>query len=437
MARNPLRYFRFYAKKRGKRRTGSELVGSAGLALFFAVFLAIGIGLFTNALGTLIVPEWRLNRHFHEQTCVLLDKRRGEKDDAGARDFRPEFLIAYTVLGQTYKRWAYDLNWRYTSSAEQVQQVLDRFETNEHYPCWYDPNDPKRVVLVRGYTWSAWLLLLVPASFVIFGGIGLSYTLLTRGKSAERRAAMVHRASALAPFDAAVGAVREFPTVPVDANLTDSPGIQLAYRLPMTSSPGWKLVATLTATAAANAVVAVFVVMAVNNHLRGEPDWLLTIFTLPLIALGMASIVYSVRQILLANAIGATCVEISAHPLKPGEEYQAFLSQGGRMKAKRLELLLVCEEKATFRQGTNTRTDTRRVMEEKVFQGNDLEIHPSAPFEKKCPFHVPAHCMHSFKADHNEINWQLVVRARVAGWRDFERSFPVVVYPPHDGKPQP
>ena len=42
---------------------------------------------------------------------------------------------------------------------------------------------------------------------------------------------------------------------------------------------------------------------------------------------------------------------------------------------------------------------------------------------------VPAGAMHSFKADHNEINWMLVVEGDVAGWPDYKRSFPVIVRP--------
>ena len=31
--------------------------------------------------------------------------------------------------------------------------------------------------------------------------------------------------------------------------------------------------------------------------------------------------------------------------------------------------------------------------------------------------------MHSFKSDHNEVQWKLVVRADLAGWPSFERRF--------------
>jgi hypothetical protein len=37
--------------------------------------------------------------------------------------------------------------------------------------------------------------------------------------------------------------------------------------------------------------------------------------------------------------------------------------------------------------------------------------------------------MHSFKADHNEVRWRLLVRGDVAGWPPFDRSFPIVVIP--------
>jgi hypothetical protein len=37
--------------------------------------------------------------------------------------------------------------------------------------------------------------------------------------------------------------------------------------------------------------------------------------------------------------------------------------------------------------------------------------------------------MHSFSADHNAVSWMLVVRGRMARWPEFERRFPLYVYP--------
>jgi hypothetical protein len=37
--------------------------------------------------------------------------------------------------------------------------------------------------------------------------------------------------------------------------------------------------------------------------------------------------------------------------------------------------------------------------------------------------------MHSFVSPHNAVMWALLVRGRMARWGDFERRFPIYVYP--------
>jgi hypothetical protein len=37
--------------------------------------------------------------------------------------------------------------------------------------------------------------------------------------------------------------------------------------------------------------------------------------------------------------------------------------------------------------------------------------------------------MHSFISQHNGVIWTIVVRGRMARWGDFERRFPVYMYP--------
>ena len=72
----------------------------------------------------------------------------------------------------------------------------------------------------------------------------------------------------------------------------------------------------------------------------------------------------------------------------------------------------MCEEAATYRQGTNTRTETRQVFRQELFRREDFEIEAGCPSRRSSTSTVPAGAMHSFKADHNEINWTLVVEGR-------------------------
>jgi hypothetical protein len=94
-----------------------------------------------------------------------------------------------------------------------------------------------------------------------------------------------------------------------------------------------------------------------------------------------------------------------------------------------IDLFLVCDEVATYRQGTDTRTERLRVFEQPVFRREQIEVEPSRLFEHQGEVELPAECMHSFKADHNEVQWRLLVRADVAGWPPIERAFPIVVCP--------
>ena len=56
------------------------------------------------------------------------------------------------------------------------------------------------------------------------------------------------------------------------------------------------------------------------------------------------------------------------------------------------------------------------------------------PFEARCALEVPAGAMHSFRSEHNEIVWKIVVKGQLARWPDFQRSFPILVYPNGNGR---
>jgi hypothetical protein len=435
------RRFRYYGKKRGHRRTGSPALAGVVEAVFSAVFLLFGCGNLVWMLSGVVLPEWRANHEFVETTCRVLEKQIGEKDfgEDGMR-YRPEVKIWYEVGGVEYRDYHYDVYWHcdadrtYASSREDAQAILDRFElysaNHKTYPCWYDPANAGVAVLVRDYGWATWLLFTVPISFIIIGASGLLHVVLYWGKSAERRAATAPRVG-LHERDmfGVAGAGSKYPTVPQGADMTNSPGTKLKFRLPMATSPGWTLFGTLAFCIAWNGIVAVFATMAIRSYFAGKPDWLLTIFTIPFAAIGIWAIVPLVRQLLVTTGIGPTLVEISDHPLFPGGRYRVFLSQSGWLTVNRLRLLLVCEEVATYRQGTDTRTETREVFRKELFRRDSFEIRGGEPLECEVDLTLHEGAMHSFAATHNGIDWTLVVEGDVAGWPEYKRAFPVIVRP--------
>ncbi|MBN1909169.1 MAG: DUF3592 domain-containing protein, partial [Pirellulales bacterium] len=401
------RSFRVYAKKRGNRRTGSGRLGGMGEMVFFSIFFLagwVGLGL---VLVTLVVPEWRANHEFVETICVVRGKEIGEKSDDDGKSYRPEIQIEYTVGGRTYVTKTYDVCGTYTPGREPKEAILDQYRIGGEYPCWYDPTRPDVAVLVRGYSWWFWLIGLVPISFILIGGIGLVYRLMRWGKSPEHLAAEAARHRPLEP-DAADDEA-DFPNVPPGADMTNSPGTQLRYRLPISTSAVWTVVIVLLVCLFWNGIVATFLVPIIRGHLAGRPEWFPTLFLIPFILVGLGLIFFFFRQLLVATGVGPTLLEISDHPLRPGRTYQVFLSQAGRLRLKRIRVLLVCEETARYREGTDTRTETQRVWEQELCACRNIQIQHGLPLEDQCEFCVPPGAMHSFESDNNGVAWKLVV----------------------------
>jgi hypothetical protein len=159
-------------------------------------------------------------------------------------------------------------------------------------------------------------------------------------------------------------------------------------------------------------------------------DRLLVALLVPFLVIGIAGITLFVRGLFLAAAVGTTQLEISDHPLRPGRRYEVLLAQGGAGVLRALELALELEEQATFRQGTDTRSERVVVWRQVVITRRDVQLDPVSQFELQTQVHVPADAMHSFISEHNAVRWRLAVRGTPARWPPFVRIFPVVVYPP-------
>jgi hypothetical protein len=186
-----------------------------------------------------------------------------------------------------------------------------------------------------------------------------------------------------------------------------------------------------------SAIAAVLMVLAIGSFRSGKPEWFLTVVAISLVMVGVWAIYYFVRQMAILTGIGPTGVEISAHPFLPGNRYRVFISQAGRLHMRILELVLVCEEEATYHQGTDVRTDRAKVFAQQVFCRRNFDIKPGSPLEQECQIEIPSGAMHSFKSSCNAVQWKLLVRGHSRGWPRFERSFPVIVQPSVQPSAQP
>jgi len=270
--------------------------------------------------------------------------------------------------------------------------------------------------------------MLLPGSLIVIGGVGLVGALLRSSTSTERRAALASQTRAEL-FEASARLESDYPSIPSLAEIVDSPGTRLAYRLPIDVSSGWRLAGTLAACIVWNAIVAVFAAIAIRDAVAATPDWMMTAFLIPFATGGVALIWITARRLLVTTKVGPTTLEISGHPLQPGESYEVLMTQTGRLKYQSLTVSLVCEEVACFSQGTNTRTERRRVHESRVYSRESFVVQAGVPFEDIFMVRIPSDAMHSFESEHNELQWKLIVDGVVAGGPNYNRDYPIVVYP--------
>lgn len=209
----------------------------------------------------------------------------------------------------------------------------------------------------------------------------------------------------------------------------NSPGTILRYRLPIESPENWTLLGFGLFALLWNAVLAVLAVQAGIDLMGGRRDWLLFALLLPFAAVGIAGIVVFIRGFVLATAVGTTQLEIADHPLRPGGSYGLMVAQAGVGVFREIALDIELEEQATFRQGTDTRSERLVVWRQPIHAWRDVQLSPGTRFEAHATVHVPAAAMHSFASEHNSVRWMIVVRGTPAGWPAFRRVFPLVVFP--------
>jgi hypothetical protein len=288
------------------------------------------------------------------------------------------------------------------------------------------------VLMAEGeeHGWWPWLALVIPIALVVYGIIGLVSSLLQSVASTERRAAVVRKAT---EWEIPVGQGRAgritLPNVPAVDPVSDSPGVRLAHRLPIDAVSGWMSVTMAAVCLLWNSFVGVFVYRVWQTHESGHPNWLLTWLMVPFVLAGFWTLASLARQVLLDIVIGTTRLEVSQHPLYPGVTLQGFVSQTGRLHVRWFQVQIVCDEHAVYQQGTDSRRAEHRAYRKTLFAQRKFDIRPSQAFEAEFEFALPDSVMHSFVSTHNAVVWAIVVRGRMRRWGDFERRFPICVYP--------
>lgn len=281
-----------------------------------------------------------------------------------------------------------------------------------------------------GYSWTEILVFVI--SFLI-GGICLTLGILKSwkqvrifGKSSERLA----QTSPL-PLGLPLSENKSpMPTVPDRSDLTNSPGIRLAYRLPVRQDSIWPLLYV-----ASGAIVSVCITTILGaTILEVGSNWtaLFALIVLFLFSAAGATFFSSwlVREISRNTLLAPTILEVARHPLVAGQPWSIYLSQVGNLELEKAEMRLVCIEEAVYNQGTDVRKETVVVHDFLLFAENSAPYKLDQDHPLQCLVHINCsdRLMHSFEAPNNRVVWFIQLELR--GPRvQLKQEFPLVVWP--------
>jgi hypothetical protein len=280
-----------------------------------------------------------------------------------------------------------------------------------------DPDDN----LQGAYPWKC-LWILFPLPFIVPGALVLRHAWRRRktaGQSPERRKA--------AEPDV------EYPTVLAPSQVSHSPGDELPVRLTPDLAPGWG-VAILAGIMLLCSGVLTPLLVAVVNGLRA---WDLEYVPVT----GFFSLFVGIIWVLLAGVtvkewrewrLGHPVVELSGLPLYCGEPRELLVALPMPARFRRLRVAVVCEERVSWTEGSDSEKQTRRVHDEPLMLREDYEIAAGEPCRLRVNFSSPAGAMHSFKMEHNEVAWLVRVEGeaeRLVALK-FTHDFPLPVRPP-------
>ena len=390
--------------------------------LLLGGILTLGVVILLIHLLTWGIPVWKETHRFVRGQCVAeklyLHKR---TDGQGDLSYRPEIFIRFSHNGHNFGIRAFDRltlteNEGYFYNRPEAEAALREYHVGQTYPCWFLPDDPRTVILKKDPVIWGWLFLVVPVSLVVFGLSGLIWQARRRGISREKLVKpQGHKA--------------RYPTVPTVMEINESPGTELAFRLPIVVSPiiqnGVGVILALLWNAVSWSTFLYVLSVRADNLDLG----LALLFGLIFCGAGLVCLGWFSWRLISILRTGTTILEISDHPIVPDRKYRIALRQNGGLFARRYRIDVVCDEVARFRQGTDTLTNQKEVFRLPLFERTDFLIPSGETFREDFFMKIPFGAMHSLSTEFNQILWKVVIEIKMKKTGTITRESPLVVMP--------
>ncbi|MEW6076639.1 MAG: DUF3592 domain-containing protein [Thermodesulfobacteriota bacterium] len=370
------------------------------LAGFFLIFLVAG-----SAFGYFLVfpalTKYLNADNWVETPCVVQSSRVKSHDSDDGTTYSVDIVYEYNFNGQPFRSGKYRFIGGSSSGYAGKAAVVDQYPPGRQAICYVNPDDPAEAVLIRTMGPEA-LMALIPLIFMIVGLGGFIYALRT-GNAAG-----------------AIGSAGTSRRLPARVDV----GSGRMILKPQSSAAG-KIIVSMAVAAFWNGIVSVFVYQAYAGWRTGNPDYFLMLFLIPFVLVGLV-LIGGIFYFILAAFNPRPTISLETHVLRPGDATDVDWNTSGNVyNIREFKLLLIGEETATYRRGTDTCTD-RQPFYEKVLAAS---ADPETLRRGQTSLRIPSPTMHSFKSDNNAIVWKIRLQCEVPRWPDIKEDFEITVYP--------
>jgi len=369
-----------------RRPINSPLFG----VLFCGLFTVVGgVGLYFLTIRTFLKVQDA--RSWPATPCIVQSSRVKSHDSDDGTTYSVDILYRYEARGREFRSNRYSFMGGSSSGHAGKAEIVAQYPPGRQTACFVNPSDPTDAVLVRGFT-PVMLVGVVPLVFLLVGVGGLLHFVRSGFKPT--------------------------PTIPAS-----KPTGPVTLKPPV--SPVTKLIGTICVAAFWNGIVSVFVWQAVKSWQRGQPEYFLTLFMIPFVLIGLG-LIGAVGYFFLALFNPRVRLTVDSFSVPVGGTVNLQWQVSGRITAlRRVAIVLVGREEATYRRGTTTVTDKEVFTTIPVFETVNPWDMPSG----RARLMIPPGTMHTFRGDNNKILWTLVIHGDIPLWPDVKEEYEITVLP--------
>lgn len=361
------------------------------------IFTLIGAGL----LIFWILPSMTkavASQNWTETSCTVITSRVKSHRGDDSTTYSVDIFYRYLIGNQEYQSNRFRIFGGSSSGREAKAEIVEKYPAGSQQVCYVNPQNPAEAVLQPGVGWMA-LLGLIPLVFLLLGlAILMGNFRKTTGSAA----------SGLPGWSSPNAEDRTEP-LPLKPKV----------------SPAGKAIGIVMAAILWNGIVSVFLWQLAKGFQRGHPDWFLTLFLVPFVAIGLGllgGIIY------FALALMNPRCRLQIHPaiVIPGATFTTeWEFHGAVHRMSQVTISLQGQEEAVFQGRKSSHTDRQ------VFASFPLALLTtrSEMLHGTAQLQLPVDTMPSFTADHNKITWSLKVHGKISHWPDVVEEYPLVILP--------